>query len=138
MATIKITQLPAADLEDIGAATLFEVVDELGDSVRLTLAQLRAALPFVLTLDGDVSAVGALGETTTLTVTIENSAITLAKLADIPTARLIGRTSGGTGVPELISLGDGLVFEGNTLNVAAAQSASDAAPLFDHRAFGGF
>ena len=63
--------------------------------------------------DGDkgeitVSASGA-------TWTIDNDVITLAKLAHMPTARVIGRTTGGTGSPELLTIsGTGSVAMTNT------------------------
>jgi len=63
--------------------------------------------------DGDkgeitVSASGA-------TWTIDNDVITLAKLAHMATARVIGRTTGGTGSPELLTIsGTGSVAMTNT------------------------
>jgi hypothetical protein len=63
--------------------------------------------------DGDkgeitVSASGA-------TWTIDNDVVTLAKLAHMPTARVIGRTTGGTGSPELLTIsGTGSVAMTNT------------------------
>jgi len=47
------------------------------------------------------------------TWTIANSAVTLAKMADLPTDRLIGRDTAGTGVPEAISVGGGVEFTGS-------------------------
>jgi len=63
--------------------------------------------------DGDkgeitVSASGA-------TWTIDNNVVTLAKLAHMATARVIGRTTGGTGSPELLTIsGTGSVAMTNT------------------------
>jgi hypothetical protein len=63
--------------------------------------------------DGDkgeitVSASGA-------TWTIDNDVVTLAKLAHMPTARVVGRTTGGTGSPELLTIsGTGSVAMTNT------------------------
>jgi len=63
--------------------------------------------------DGDkgeitVSASGA-------TWTIDNDVVTLAKLAHMPTARVIGRTTGGNGSPELLTIsGTGSVAMTNT------------------------
>jgi hypothetical protein len=63
--------------------------------------------------DGDkgeitVSASGA-------TWTIDNDVVTLAKLAHMATARVIGRTTGGTGSPELLTIsGTGSVAMTNT------------------------
>ncbi len=49
-------------------------------------------------LTGDVTAAAGSGSTT-----IANSAVTLAKLADLATARFLGRTTAGTGVPEALT-----------------------------------
>lgn len=47
--------------------------------------------------------------------TIDNDVVTLAKLAHMPTARVIGRTTGGTGSPELLTIsGTGSVAMTNT------------------------
>lgn len=46
-------------------------------------------------------------------LTISNNAVTLAKMADLPTDRLIGRDTAGTGVPEQISVGGGVEFTGS-------------------------
>jgi hypothetical protein len=68
--------------------------------------------------DGDkgeitVSASGA-------TWTIDNDVITLAKLAHMPTARVVGRTTGGTGTPELLTIsGTGSVAMTNTPTLVA-------------------
>jgi hypothetical protein len=62
--------------------------------------------------DGDkgditVSASGA-------TWTIDAGVVTLAKMANIATDRLIGRDTAGTGVPEAISVSGGIEFTGST------------------------
>lgn len=43
---------------------------------------------------------------------IQNSAISLAKMANIATDRLIGRDTAGTGAPEALTVGGGLEFSG--------------------------
>jgi hypothetical protein len=49
------------------------------------------------------------------TFTIDNDVVTLAKLAHMATARVIGRTTGGTGSPELLTIsGTGSVAMTNT------------------------
>lgn len=54
------------------------------------------------------------------TWTINNGVVTLAKMADIATDRLIGRDSTGTGVPEAISVTGGIEFTGSgSLQVGA-------------------
>jgi hypothetical protein len=65
--------------------------------------------------DGDkgditVSASGA-------TWTIDNTAVSYAKIQNVTTARLLGRATAGAGVTEELSLGSNLSFSGTTLNV---------------------
>lgn len=45
--------------------------------------------------------------------TIDNGVVTLAKMADIATDRLIGRDTTGTGVPEALTVGGGVEFTGS-------------------------
>lgn len=45
--------------------------------------------------------------------TIDAGAVTLAKMADIATDRLIGRDTAGTGLPEAITVGGGVEFSGS-------------------------
>lgn len=52
-----------------------------------------------ITLSGDVTGSG----TTAITATISNNTVTLAKMADIATARIIGRVTAGTGDPESLT-----------------------------------
>lgn len=59
-------------------------------------------------LTGDVTTVeGAVA------TTIADNAVTLAKMADIATDRLIGRDTAGTGDPETLTVGGGLEFTGS-------------------------
>ena len=48
--------------------------------------------------------------------TVDNDAITFAKMQNITTARLLGRATAGSGNTEEIALGTGLSFTGTTLN----------------------
>lgn len=63
---------------------------------------------------------------------IADGAVTLAKMADLATDRLIGRDTAGSGVPEAISLTGGLEFSGSTsirvadLGITSAKLAADA------------
>lgn len=62
-----------------------------------------------ITLTGDVTGTG----TGSFAATIANDAVTLAKMADIATDRLIGRDTAGTGDPEALTVGGGLEFSGS-------------------------
>ena len=76
--------------------------------------------------------------------TIDNDVITLAKLAHMPTARVIGRTTSGTGAPELLTIsGTGSVAMTNTptlvtpvLGAATATSINGITILGDSGALG--
>ena len=46
------------------------------------------------------------------TWTIDNGVVTLAKMANLATDRLIGRDTAGTGVPEALTVGGGIEFSG--------------------------
>lgn len=68
--------------------------------------EVLTALPFALS--GDISTVAganvaAIGADKVLTAMIANSQVTLAKIANIATARVLGRASGGSGVVEELS-----------------------------------
>lgn len=65
-------------------------------------------------LTGDVTASAGSG-----TTTIANSAVTLAKMADMATASLLGRNTAGTGVPEVLSAATARSLLGVTPTVRA-------------------
>ncbi|MFV8343965.1 beta strand repeat-containing protein [Flavobacterium sp. XS2P39] len=52
----------------------------------------------------------------TAAATISNGAVTYAKLQNLTTNRLLGRSTAGSGVAEEITIGAGLSFSGSTLN----------------------
>lgn len=68
-----------------------------------------------ITLSGDVTGVGA----TAITTTIANSAVTFAKMQNISTSVLLGRTTAGPGVVEQITVGSGLQLTGGVLSSTA-------------------
>mgnify|MGYP001615564739 CR=1 FL=1 len=69
-------------------------------------------------LTGDVTTVeGAVA------TTIANAAVTLAKMADLADARLLGRSAGSSGTPMAISTSTGLSLADGVLKVADANSA---------------
>ena len=63
------------------------------------------------------------------TSNIADDAVTFAKMQEIPTARLIGRTSGGTGNPETLAAGDARTFLNVEDGATADQSASEILTL---------
>lgn len=58
------------------------------------------------------------------TWTIDNGVVTLAKMANLPSSRLIGRGSTSTGVPEQITLGTGLTMTGSQLQTSSIPLSS--------------
>jgi hypothetical protein len=77
-----------------------------------------------ITLSGDVTGSGATSITTTIaanavtTSKIANTAVTFAKIQNINTNRLLGRSSAGSGSVEEISIGSGLSLSGGTLSAS--------------------
>ena len=63
---------------------------------------------------GDVTVSG-----TGTAITINAGVVSFAKMQNIATATLLGRTTAATGSPETITLGGGLSFSGNTLQTSA-------------------
>lgn len=59
---------------------------------------------------------GTLGFGTIATGGIANSAVTLAKIANIATSRILGRSTAGSGVIEELSIGSGLTLASGTLS----------------------
>lgn len=55
--------------------------------------------------------------------TIDNNVVTFAKMQDIGTSTLIGRSTAGTGDPESIAIGSGLTLAAGTLSVTASTTA---------------
>lgn len=52
-------------------------------------------------------------------ITIDPGAVTLAKMADLPTQRLIGRATAGTGVPEQLTVTGGIEFAAGGIQTSA-------------------
>ncbi|RTL04436.1 hypothetical protein EKK58_10540 [Candidatus Dependentiae bacterium] len=77
-----------------------------------------------ITLSGDVTGSGATSIVTTIaanavtTSKIANTAVTFAKIQNINTNRLLGRSSAGSGSVEEISIGSGLSLSGGTLSAS--------------------
>lgn len=62
-----------------------------------------------ITLTGDVTGTG----TGSFAAIIANDAVTLAKMANMATDRLLGRDTAGTGDPEVLTVGGGIEFTGS-------------------------
>lgn len=96
----------------LGTAGVAAALDAKGDGKILIGNGTTAAMQSVGT-DATLANTGAL--------TIAAGAVTLAKMADIASDRLIGRDTAGTGVPEALTVGNGLAFTGSGgIGVAAA------------------
>lgn len=85
-------------------------VEELSVATAKTLLNLTGTNSGdqTITLTGDVTGSG----TGSFAATIANNSVSLAKMADIATDRLIGRDTAATGDPEAITVGGGIEFTG--------------------------
>lgn len=105
-----------------------------GDAFRRELNEILRRLKSVGTggglSDGDKGDIVVSGGGTTLT--IDNSSVSFAKLQDIATNKLLGRSTAGSGTVEEISIGTNLSLTAGTLN-ASGGGASVSATL----SFGG-
>jgi len=75
-----------------------------------------------ITLSGDVTGSGA----TAISATIANDAVTFAKLQNISTNKLLGRSTAGSGDVEEISIGSGLSLSGGTLSATGGGGGSSS------------
>ena len=66
----------------------------------------------ITALTGDVTASGS----GSVAATIANSAVTLAKIQNIDTSRILGRSTAGSGVVEQLTVGTGLALSGGVLS----------------------
>lgn len=78
-----------------------------------------------ITLSGDVSGSGS----TAITSTIANDAVTFAKMQNISTNRLLGRSTSGTGNVEEITISTGLSLSGGALSSTITQYTDAMARL---------
>ena len=83
----------------------------LGTNISITDTTLNVSSGTATLGDGDYGDIVASSSGTVLT--IDTAAVTLAKMANIATDRLIGRDTAGTGVPEALTVGGGLEFSGS-------------------------
>ncbi|TXH54516.1 MAG: hypothetical protein E6Q97_10825 [Desulfurellales bacterium] len=111
--TIANNAVTMAKLADLATDSLIgRDASGTGDPTAITLG---ASLQFSgsntiqrAALTGDVTA-----SANSNTTTIASGAVTLAKMANIATDRLIGRDTAGTGAPEALTVGGGLEFTGS-------------------------
>jgi len=99
-------------------------VDGNGNNIRLTQSGGPTPGSGITQLTGDVTAGPGSGSQVT---TIANNAVTFAKIQNISTANLLGRSTAGTGNVEQISVGTGLTLSGGTLSSTVVGLASDFA-----------
>lgn len=103
-----------------------------GNSEELTASEVRS---FLNVADGATANTGALADVDTVsTGQIENNAVTLGKLAQVSTARILGRASGGTGSVEALTAAQIIALLGldSTANGAGASliGIEDSGNLF--------
>lgn len=85
------------------------VVQALQAHEALIEGLVSAPADSITDLTGDVTATGP----GSASATIANGAVSLAKMANIATDRLIGRDTASTGVPEALTVGGGIEFTGS-------------------------
>jgi len=111
--------------QSMGSFRLIHLADPVDVQDAATLATVNAK---AITLTGDVTGSGA----SSFAATIGNKKVTLAKMADMATASLLGRETTGDGVPEVLSASDARsllnVADGATA-VLIDSDASHIAPL---------
>lgn len=107
-ATIANNAVTLAKMADMATASvIYRKTAGTGDPEVQTLATLKTDLGLTgtnsgdqtITLTGNVTGSG----TGSFTTTIANSAVTLARMADLAQNRVIGRVAAGTGVPEALT-----------------------------------
>jgi len=74
--------------------------------------------------DGDYGDI-TVSDTSTV-ITIDNGVVSLAKMANLATSRLIGRATGSTGVPEAIIVGGDFSLAGGTMSLVVTPQPLDS------------
>lgn len=122
--TVAAGAITLANMANVATGTIFyRRTAATGVPEVQTLATLKSDLGLTginsgdqtITLTGDVTGSG----TGSFAATIAAGAVTLAKMANIATGSLIGRSTAATGVPEVISIGSGLSLSGGVLSATA-------------------
>jgi hypothetical protein len=113
----------AIDFGDILPSSMLDTDPDMTADSDVRIPSQKAVRAYVaanvpsptITLQGEVTGTGA----GTINTTIANDSVTFAKMQNISTARLLGRTTAASGNPEEISLNATLSFSGSTLQRAA-------------------
>ena len=120
-------QVTASKLNDIANQATFTSASATTDDSTLTLASRKLKVKELgitstqLATDSVITA--KIQDNAVTTDKITDSAVTLAKIENIATAKVIGRTTAGTGVPEQVSIldEDNMASDSNT-SIATQQS----------------
>jgi hypothetical protein len=120
-------QVTASKLNDIANQATFTSASATTDDSTLTLASSKLKVKDLgitstqLATDSVITA--KIQDNAVTTDKITDSAVTLAKIENIATAKVIGRTTAGTGVPEQVSIldEDNMASDSNT-SIATQQS----------------
>jgi hypothetical protein len=117
-------------------------VAQVSTAAPVILQSANSSLPSgrVLTGSSTVSLTDA-GAGSTMTLAVPDGSITLAKMANVATARFLGRTSSGTGVPEAMTVAEaqallgigssGLVVNREALDYTSNTDLTTVIPLDD-------
>lgn len=95
----------------------FSKLDISGSDGTVSIVTLNASQLVGTTSAKALQSVNLTGDVTTsgFATTISSGSVTLAKMANMATGSLLGRSSGGSGVPQVITVGSGLTLSGGTL-----------------------
>lgn len=127
--TDNVDEIKAVDINDV-QTEITAIETELGTNPKGLAASVKERIEdieesAITNLTGDVSASGP----GSVAATIANKAVTLAKMADMATASLLGRNSAGLGTPEVLSIAtvqsilgiaDGWISDSKTWTYASA------------------
>jgi len=120
-------QVTASKLNDIANQATFTSASATTDDSTLTLASSKLKVKDLgitsTQLAADSVITAKIQDNAVTTDKITDSAVTLAKIENIATAKVIGRTTAGTGVPEQVSIldEDNMASDSNT-SIATQQS----------------
>jgi hypothetical protein len=119
--TKQLVSFDADGLVSEGFAATTDNINPAGDRLYVTAAQSGVLSNTsgintgdqTISVTGDISAAGSKGE---LSASINNGAVTFAKIQNVSAARLLGNPTASSAITSEILLGTGLSFNGQTLN----------------------